>query len=411
MRAESPAIVVGLLISLFLLAMISQQVVVADSALLSERTYKRLSAIHELMGEEKYKEALKRLNVLAKTVSNRKYENAVVKQTYGYLYVAIDQPHKAIDAFTQSLESQALPQPAQQNVRLNLAQLYFSVDQNRKAVSVYEAWIKLEKTPSPAGYALGGTLYAAIKSYAPAAKYLKSAIAAAKKPREEWYRLLLAVYYEDKKYSQAASLLKEMITRFPARKEYWQQLSAIYSTLGKDRESLAALQLAYLNGLLTSEKELLNLARYYMYMDMPYKAVQLIKTATQKGLMQASQVNLELLYQACLRANELEEAVNTLHRLSEVSEDKKFLVEIAHLKTEMGHWAEANRTITQAIGEGGLDDAGRAYLIQGITFYELDQPAKAIKAFERARQHKETENQAQQWLAFLRASHTAAYKE
>jgi len=407
MKAVNSFPPVVLIITFILLGVMLQQQAMADSALLSERTYKRLSDIHELMGEEKYEEVLKRLNILAKTVSSRKYENAVVMQTYGYLYVSTDQPRKAIEVFNQSLDSQAMPEPAEQNVRLNLAQLYFSVGENRKAVAKYEAWIKLEKSPSPAGYALGGTLYAAIKNYPLAAKYLRSAITASTKPREDWYRLLLAVYYEDKKYSQAAPLLKEMVGYFPDKKEYWQQLSAVYSTLGNDRESLAALQLAYLNGLLAEEKELLNLARFYMYLDMPYKAVQLIEDATEKGMIQTSKENLEILYQACTRANELEKAVKVLYRLSEEFQDESVLMKIAHLKAEMGHWAEANRTITQAIGKGGLDDAGRAYLIQGITFYELNEQVKAVEAFEHARQDSETENQAQQWLAFLRAGRTA----
>ena len=82
----------------------------ADSALLSEFTYKRLSVIQELMGEQKYGDALKRLDALAKAVSSRKYEKAVVLQTYGYLYVSTDKPRKAIDAFSQSLEMGVMPE-------------------------------------------------------------------------------------------------------------------------------------------------------------------------------------------------------------------------------------------------------------------------------------------------------------
>jgi tetratricopeptide (TPR) repeat protein len=386
--------------------MIAQQGALADSALLSERTYKRLSVIHELMGEEKYGEALKRLNELAKKVSSRKYESAVVMQTYGYLYVSTDKPRKAIDAFNQSLKSQAMPEPAEQNVRLNLTQLYMSVGENLKAVSIYEAWIKLEKTPSSAGYALGGTLYAAVKNYALAAKHLKSAITVSKKPREDWYRLLLAIYYEDKKYSQAAPLLKEMINYFPGKKEYWKQLSAIHSMLGNDRESLAVLHLAYLNGLLSEEKELVNLARFNMYMEMPYKAVKLIEDSMKKETMEANRENLEILYQAHIDAKSLDEAVAVLYRISDLSQDGSILVKIAYLQAEMGHWGEANRTVTKAIGKGRLDDAGRAYLIQGITFYELNEPEKAVESFNRALHESKAESAAQQWLAFLQASRT-----
>jgi tetratricopeptide (TPR) repeat protein len=407
MKADISSCSIGLIIVLFFLGMIVQERVFADSALLSESTYKRLSTIHELMGEEKYDDALKRLNVLADTVSSRKYEKAVVMQTYGYLYVSTDQPRKAIAAFNQSLESQAMPEPAEQNVRLNLAQLYMSVGEAHKAVNIYEAWIKLEKSPSPAGYALGGMLYAEVKNYALAAKYLKSAIAASEVPREDWYRLLLAIYYEDKKYSQAASLLTAMVSYFPTKKEYWQQLSAVYSTLGNDSESLAVMQLAYLNNLLTEEKELVNLARFYMYMEMPYKAALLIEETMKKGAMESSRENLEMLYQAYLSANELEAAVDTLFRISDLSPDRDVLLKIAQLQAEMFRWDEANKTITKAISAGSPDNAGRAYLIQGITFYELNEQEKAVESFNHALQESETKKEAQQWLAFLRTNRIA----
>ena len=98
----------GILVGL-LLVVLSSRFVLADSALLSEQTYKRLSAIHELMGEEKYEEALSKLDALAPTVSKRKYENAVVQQTYGYVYVARDEPRKAIAAFRECLSGSAMP--------------------------------------------------------------------------------------------------------------------------------------------------------------------------------------------------------------------------------------------------------------------------------------------------------------
>ena len=404
MKAGISSRLIGLVIALCFLGAMVQQSARADSALLSERTYKRLSVIHELMGEEKYGEALKRLDSLAKTVGSRKYENAVVLQTYGYLYVSTDKPRKAIDAFNQSLQSQAMPETAEQNVRLNLTQLHMGLGENRKAVGLYETWIKLEKTPSPGGYALGGTLYAATKNYTLAARYLKSAIAASKKPREGWYRLLLAVYYEEEKYSQAAALLEDMVARFPLKKEYWQQLSAVYSTLGNDSKSLATLQLAYLNGLLTEENELMNLARFYMYMEMPYKAVLLIENAMQNNVMQVNKESLEVLYQACIRANEHEKAISVMYRLSDITGDGNVLVEIAQLKAGMGHWSEANQTITEAIGKEGLDNPGRAYLIQGITFYELNERGKAAESFKLAQKDSETKKEAGQWLVFLEES-------
>ncbi len=53
------------------------------------------------------------------------------------------------------------------------------------------------------------------------------------------------------------------------------------------------LELAYLNGLLSSEADLLNLAQLYAERDAPYKAAQLLEKELQKGRLKANRKTWE----------------------------------------------------------------------------------------------------------------------
>ena len=57
---------------------------------MSEHTYRRLSAVHELLGEDKLIEALDGLARLEKGRLNN-YEKALVHQTYGFVYAGRSQ--------------------------------------------------------------------------------------------------------------------------------------------------------------------------------------------------------------------------------------------------------------------------------------------------------------------------------
>jgi uncharacterized protein HemY len=76
---------------------------------LSERSYKKLSQIHELIGANQNQEALRLLGELRERVGNEGYEYATVMQTLGYAYAATEQYQKAVAAFRAAIDARAYP--------------------------------------------------------------------------------------------------------------------------------------------------------------------------------------------------------------------------------------------------------------------------------------------------------------
>ncbi len=386
----------GLLLFCFLLAGLAS----AAGGVVSEEFYQQLARVHELMGDQRYEQALKRLQKIRPS-NKRPYEQALVQQTFGYLYASKEQYPQAVNAYVQSLAFKALPQSATQNTLYTLAQLQISVADYPAAIDSLEQWFKLEKRPTPQAHALAGTAYAQAKRYAPAIEHLRKAIASAGDTAETWYRQLLVVYYDTTDYQAAARLLEGMTRRYPERKAYWLQLSSVYRTLKNDAKSLAVLELANQQGLLTDELELVELAGYYLYMDMPYKAGNLLEEALENGKVSPTGKHWQLLSNAWLQAKEMQRAKKALEQASELTQDAEVYLRLAQLATQMDDWSTVLQAIKKSFRVGGLKHPGKAYILEGTAHYHRHDYHAARTSFERAVDDGSVRDQARNWLEYL----------
>ena len=134
-----------------------------SAATLSERTFKKLTQIHNLMSEDKYDEALVLLDKLLPKAKRVKYEYATVMQTYGFVYASKDQFAKAVDAFKVALKTDALPDIVQQPMRYNIAQLLAVIPDYKGAAEAYSIWFKKAVKPSADSFVFAATIYAQLK--------------------------------------------------------------------------------------------------------------------------------------------------------------------------------------------------------------------------------------------------------
>ncbi|MGI9321879.1 MAG: tetratricopeptide repeat protein, partial [Thiogranum sp.] len=95
---------------------------------LSERTYRQLSSVHELMQQQRYDDALAGLDRMRLRVEHKPHEHALLLQTYGHLFANTEQYQRAVEALAGSLALNALPQAATERTLYALAQLQMAVD-------------------------------------------------------------------------------------------------------------------------------------------------------------------------------------------------------------------------------------------------------------------------------------------
>ena len=288
--------------------------------------------------------------------------------------------------------------PVLQNIRLNLVQLYAISNDYQKATQIYAQW--LEKEPSPSGdrLALGGSLYAHIRKYELAIKYLTKAISSTKSPRESWYRTLLSVYYQQQNYQAATDLLQKLVALHPENKEYWHQLFTGFYFLNDYKKALSALELAYKNGLVDSEEQIVNLAKLYLYLGNPIKAVNLIDTEFNKKRLNKTEPNLQLLATAYLQSQEMAKSAEVYLQLASTTQKGDLQLKAARLFMEARQWDKVVNTLEKAEIEPGDE---QAYIMKGMALVELGHIEKAVNEFNRAKESADTRISATQWLEFL----------
>lgn len=245
----------------------------SSSKMMREQTYRKVQNAQELLTNGKYAESLKVLDEVLPSTEGRDYERAVVLQTIAYVYIsrASDSKNKdsaqnksdynkAGDYLQQAVSLNALPAAAQLQSLRALAQVYTLLEEYQKAITVLDRYLKNAEKPDPEVYFMVAAAYAYQEKYAQAVPYAKQAVEKADTPHEGWYKLWLATEASLEHYASAADILERMVGLWPEKGEYWQQLATMYLQLNEDKKALSTLALAYKKGLLTKEKDFLNLA-------------------------------------------------------------------------------------------------------------------------------------------------------
>ncbi|MDO7667434.1 MAG: tetratricopeptide repeat protein, partial [Pseudomonadota bacterium] len=228
-----------------LLLMASATMAKQDSQyLLTEKTYKALSAAQTLMEADKFSAAETQLKSLLDKTESSSYERAVVQQTLGYLYSSLEDYTKASSLFQQALDSNALPEKVSNDLLYNLAQLYLADQQYNKGIVMLEKWLKAEASPPNSAHVLLASAYYRVKNYKKTVEHINVAIKNDKSVKETWYQVLLAAHLELKQYKSAISVLETLITLYPYQTSYWSQLSALYLQQNKEFTAMAVKMLA-----------------------------------------------------------------------------------------------------------------------------------------------------------------------
>lgn len=369
---------------------------------MSETAYRRLSTIHELMGEGQFAEALKRLQQMEKGALSD-YEEALVFQTYGFVYAQQGSYGEAITAFERCLALDALPNIGQQGMLYSLAGLYASESQYQKTIDTMTTWLKFAQEPVPGdAYMLMGSAYAELEQLAKALPYVLEAIKRADQPKENWYQLALSIYFERAEYAAARDMLKTMVVLWPDKARYWEMLSSVYLELKDDPNALATLMVAYRKGLLADERKILNLAKLNIFLEIPYQGASILEQEIARGRLPANKSNLELMLSAWTAAREFDKAIQTIDRLGPMADDGEYFLQKSQLLYEKSDWQGVIDAGQQALDKGGVKRPGSVYVLMGMAHAELGQYDSALRTLEEAKRFDESSRRnANSWINYV----------
>jgi len=373
------------------------------SAVVSKPVYQQLKKADRLITKKSYSQAEKVLRQRLKKKNNR-YEKAVLLRSLSSVYTAQKNYPQAIKQLNNALAIRSLPYGTTQKAQLTLGQLYLSNKQQDKAFALLEPWFKRNPNPKPKTAMLLANLFSQHQQYDKAMALVKKATAAMANPPKSWTQLQLALSYKTKDYRAAINVLEQQLKKDPDNKSHWQQLSAAYHN-AEDYSHAASIQhLAYQRGFLTTEAELLELAKLFLYAKTPHKAAEFLQQQFDKKILVKNAETLELLGNAWLKAKEQVPAQKALETALAITPKASIYEKLGQIYSRQKNWQQALNAFNKALELGGFEAQGRSQLLLGITHYHLKNLTQAEADFETAILDKSSASTAQQWLSFLKIS-------
>lgn len=325
------------------------------------------------------------------------YERALTSIRLGYVSYEMEDLLAAIVNFSKALDENILSLRQDAELRFNIVQLYAALGQWGDALVGLDDWSRYVEEPTPLSYYLRAVAYYQLDDLDNSIVYAEKAVESAPDAKEGWLQLLAALYVKKQDYKSAAPVLEELVVRF-RKKEYWSQLSLIYGAIDNFRGSLAVQQIAYLQGLLTQDKELRRLARGYLYNELPHPAAEVLQQALEEGALEANAAAYELLANSWIAAREYDKSLEPLAQAADLSEDGNLYVRLGQVRMQREEWSDAVRLFRKAVVKGDLTEPGNAHLLLGISLYNDKSVEGARASFALARKHEDSRSQAEAWI-------------
>lgn len=327
-------------------------------------------------------------------------ERALVFRLEAYVHYTAGDLDGAIASFEKVLAEEILPLKDETRIRFNIAQLQAGQQNWRGSLEALDRWELYVEQPDPLAYYLRAISYFQLEEFDEAIANAEKAVDLADTPREGWLQLLAALYIQKEDYRDATPVLEELIFRFP-KKLYWVQLSLIYGAREEYPNSLAVQQVAYLQGLLTDDKELRRLARSYLYSNLPYPAARVLEKGLAEGIVEPDVDSYEMLANSWIASREYDKSLAPLKKAAALSKDGNLYARLGQVHLQQEEWKEAAQMLQRAVEKGGLKNPGQALLLLGISYYNDQQVGQARSFFARAREHDATRPEAERWIEHL----------
>lgn len=363
------------------------------------RIQRYLAAAAEATDEAEPGEAAALLNRLEGARMNP-HERALVQRLKGFVLYTDGDVEGAIEAFKVALAQEMLNVDDEARLRFNIAQLYASLQKWPETIQAIHEWLPWVREVDPLAYYLLAIAHFQLDEFDEATRWAEKAVDSTPEPKEGWLQLLAALYVQEEDYAKATPVLEELVLRYP-RKLYWVQLSLIYGALENYKHSLAVQQVAYLQGLLTDDKELRRLARSYLFAELPYQAAKVLEKGIAEGRIEPDAEAYEMLANSWVAAREYDRSLEPLQKAASLSDDGDLYVRLGQVHLQREEWSQAAEMFHKALEKGGLDQRGNALLLLGISYYNDERVSQARRYFARAVEDDRSRPEAQRWLKHL----------
>ena len=366
-----------------------------------------LNRIHKYMEEEDWENAERELIQTERRYFKNEdsYERALINQLYGQFYALQRDYKSAIPWFEKALAKSRLPFAADLQVTYSLSQCYFQTGRYKDVIKTLENYrIKASKrgqNMAPVQLMVLGIAYFQEGDILNAYSNISEANATATKLNEEWLQYEFALAVKLEKFDEAINVGQFLVFVNPEKKSYWKQLSGVYYGSESEELSLAGLELAYENDVLDKEKDYIDLARYFMYKELPIKAIDVLNDGINIKKVKQNRKNYEFLADAYFLAKDRVKGIDALINAEAFEKDVDLSYKIARFAFENEDWSKAINYFQQAKKQGYKKYPGRLELLLGISYFEISKYDEALVFLKESMEFEGSNSAAEGWIGYI----------
>jgi tetratricopeptide (TPR) repeat protein len=334
------------------------------------------------------------------------YELANVYNLYAFIYYSAEDYRNALKSYEQVIAQPDIPLAMEINTKYTVAQLYFVLEDWQKGITALHEWFKATENPPASAYVMLAQGYYQVKDYKQALSNVEIAInmykAKDKIPKEQWYNLARFLYFDSNDVNNAVRVLEELLVHYP-KKQYWVQLSHMYGEQKKEGKQLAAMDAAYVQGMLDKGTEQITMAYLYLNAEVPYRAAVVMDKGIKDKSIEQKSKNYELLGNAWRQAQEIKKAIPAMEQAAAKSDSGELYARLGNVYLDGDEFKKAISSINKGLSRGGVKRPDTARLVLGMAYFNDKQYTNARKAFNAAKKDERSEKYAAQWLKYLTA--------
>jgi tetratricopeptide (TPR) repeat protein len=334
------------------------------------------------------------------------YELANVYNLYAFIYYSAEDYRNALKSYEQVIAQPDIPLAMEINTKYTVAQLYFVLEDWQKGITALNEWFKATENPPASAYVMLAQGYYQIKDYKQALSNVEIAInmykAKDKIPKEQWYNLARFLYFDSNDVNNAVRVLEELLVHYP-KKQYWVQLSHMYGEQKKEGKQLAAMDAAYVQGMLDKGTEQITMAYLYLNAEVPYRAAVVMDKGIKDKSIEQKSKNYELLGNAWRQSQEIKKAIPAMEQAAAKSDSGELYARLGNVYLDGDEFKKAISSINKGLSRGGVKRPDTARLVLGMAYFNDKQYTNARKAFNAAKKDERSEKYAGQWLKYLTA--------
>jgi tetratricopeptide (TPR) repeat protein len=374
---------------------------------LRNNVYEKLAEAQAAAEAKNYSQAAKILDDMIASggkSSLNSYELANVYNLYAFIHYSREDYGKALQAYENVVAQPDIPVAMEMNTRFTIAQLYFVQEQWKKGINALLQWFDMTENPNANAYVLLAQGYYQTKEYDKALKNVEIAINLykdkGKLPREQWYNLARFLYFEKGNVGKTVEILEELLTHYP-KKQYWVQASHMYGEQKKEKRQLAAMETAYVQGMLDKGTEQVTMAYLYLNAEVPYKAAKVMDKGLSDGSIEGKSKNWEIAGSAWRQAQEVDKSIPAMEQAAALSDEGELYARLGNIYLDGDQYKKAITAINKGLQKGGVRRPDTARLVLGMAYFNDKQYAKAREAFQAAGRDERSAKYADQWLQYM----------